>query len=90
MKQHAILVINSGSSSVKFQVIEPASKKTLIKGLLESICTDRCCLTSSLGKKALPFAGYEEAINKQIEIGRIETNKHHIFIRFECKPINEI
>ena len=35
-------------------------------------------------------AGYKEATNKQIEIGRIETNKHHIFIRFECKPINEI
>ena len=64
MKQYAILVINSGSSSVKFQVIEPASKKTLIKGLLENIRTDRCYLTSSLGQKALPFAGYEEAIKE--------------------------
>jgi len=35
-------------------------------------------------------AGYDEAINKQKEIGRVETNKHQIFIRFSCKPINEI
>ena len=36
------------------------------------------------------MAGYEEALNKQTEIGRVETNKHQIFIRFSCKPINEI
>ena len=35
-------------------------------------------------------AGYKEAIDKQIEIGRQETNAHQIFIRFSCKPINEI
>tara|TARA_Y100000593_G_C4046152_1_gene207511 strand:+ start:228 stop:374 length:147 start_codon:yes stop_codon:yes gene_type:complete len=35
-------------------------------------------------------AGYDEAINKQKEIGRVETNEHQIFIRFSCKPINEI
>ena len=36
------------------------------------------------------MAGYEEAVNKQKEIGRQETNAHQIFIRFSCKPINEI
>jgi len=36
------------------------------------------------------MAGYEEALNKQIEIGRVETNKHNIFIKFGCNPINEI
>ena len=35
-------------------------------------------------------AGYKEATEKQIQIGRVETNKHQIFIRFNCKPINEI
>ena len=35
-------------------------------------------------------AGYDEAINKQKEIGRVETNKHNIFIRFSCNPVNEI
>ena len=35
-------------------------------------------------------AGYAEATKKQTEIGRQETNKHKIFIRFVCKPVNEI
>ena len=35
-------------------------------------------------------AGYKEAINKQIEIGKEDTNKHQIFIRFSCEPANEI
>ena len=35
-------------------------------------------------------AGYEEAIKKQTEIGKEETNKHKIFIRFSCEPANEI
>ena len=35
-------------------------------------------------------AGYEEAINKQKEIGKEDTNKHQIFIRFSCEPVNEI
>tara|TARA_R100000458_G_scaffold21857_1_gene19589 strand:- start:226 stop:372 length:147 start_codon:yes stop_codon:yes gene_type:complete len=35
-------------------------------------------------------AGYKEAISKQTEIGRVETNKHQIFIRFNCNPTNEI
>ena len=64
MKQHTILVINSGSSSIKFQVIDPASQNTLIKGLVENIHTDRCHLISSFGEKALPDAGYEEAIKE--------------------------
>jgi len=35
-------------------------------------------------------AGYKEAINKQTEIGKEDTNKHKIFIRFSCEPVNEI
>ncbi len=35
-------------------------------------------------------AGYSEAMKKQKEIGRVETNKHQIFIRFDCKEVNEI
>ena len=29
-------------------------------------------------------------INKQKELGKKETNKHHIFIRFNCEYLNEI
>ena len=35
-------------------------------------------------------AGYNEALIRQSNIGAEETNKHQIFFRFDCKPINEI
>lgn len=35
-----ILVINSGSSSLKFQVIDSESEKVLVKGLCERIGID--------------------------------------------------
>jgi hypothetical protein len=34
-------------------------------------------------------AGYDEALKKQKEIGKLETNKHQIFIRFRCEYLNE-
>ena len=34
-------------------------------------------------------AGYNEAIIRQSTIGAEETNKHQIYIRFLCKPVNE-
>ena len=33
--------------------------------------------------------GYEEAHKKMEEIGRVEVNKHGIYIRFTCTPITE-
>ncbi len=35
-------------------------------------------------------AGYKEAIVRQEKVGEVETNKHQIYIRFSCQPINEI
>ena len=32
------------------------------------------------------LAGYEESQKKMKEIGRIEVNKHEIYIRFTCVP----
>jgi len=34
-------------------------------------------------------AGYKEAIKKQTEIGKADTNEHKIFIRFTCKSSYE-
>ena len=34
--------------------------------------------------------GYEESINKMQEIGRTEVNKHGIYVRFVCTPVNTI
>ena len=33
--------------------------------------------------------GYEESYKKMEEIGRVEVNKHGIYIRFTCTPITE-
>jgi len=34
--------------------------------------------------------GYEESINKMKEIGKEDVNKHGMYIKFYCTPINEI
>ena len=34
--------------------------------------------------------GYEESMSKMIEIGREEVNKHNIYIKFTCNPVNTI
>jgi hypothetical protein len=34
--------------------------------------------------------GYEESLNKMIEIGPEEVNKHGMYIRFTCTPENTI
>ena len=36
------------------------------------------------------MTGYQESINKTIEIGREDINKHNIYIKFSCNPINTI
>ena len=34
--------------------------------------------------------GYDESMSKMLEIGREEVNKHNIYIKFTCNPINTI
>jgi hypothetical protein len=38
------------------------------------------------------MSGYEEASKKQIEVGKEETKKHEIFVKFSCtwERVNEI
>ena len=36
------------------------------------------------------MTGYQESINKTIEIGREDINKHNIYIKFSCNPIETI
>ena len=36
------------------------------------------------------MTGYQESINKTIEIGREDINKHNIYIKFSCNPIQTI
>ena len=36
------------------------------------------------------MTGYQESINKTIKIGREDINKHNIYIKFSCNPIQTI
>ena len=36
------------------------------------------------------MAGYDKAMQKMKEIGRVEVNKHQIYIRFICVPAASI
>ena len=36
------------------------------------------------------MTGYQESINKTIQIGREDINKHNIYIKFSCNPIDTI
>ena len=63
-----ILVINCGSSSLKFQLIDSESEKLIAKGLCERIGIDgsRLVYTPAGGKKQIteaPMSDHKEAIS---------------------------
>ncbi|MGV8141138.1 MAG: acetate/propionate family kinase [Candidatus Woesearchaeota archaeon] len=62
-----MLVINSGSSSIKFQLIEFTSKNVLIKGMIDAIGLDRCQIDISINgeniSKKVNAKDHEEAIS---------------------------
>ena len=34
--------------------------------------------------------GYKESMNKMNEVGRVAVNKHQIYIKFTCSPVETI
>ena len=83
--QSHILVINNGSSSLKFSVLDPKSETVLSSGLGERIGTEECYLKlSDLEKEKheekLPLADHRAALLRVIEI--LSKNG-----RFDCKAI---
>jgi len=83
--QSHILVINNGSSSLKFSVLDPKSETVLSSGLGERIGTEECYLKlSDLEKEKheekLPLADHRSALLRVIEI--LSKNG-----RFDCKAI---
>ena len=34
--------------------------------------------------------GYKESMNKMNEVGRVDVNKHQIYIKFTCSPVETI
>ena len=48
LTEKKILVINTGSSSVKFQLIDMTSRDVMIKGIVDGIGLDNCSITVSI------------------------------------------
>src|ERR1700681_1139233 len=83
--QSPILVINNGSSSLKFSVFDPRSETVLSSGLAERIGTDQGHLKLSdlegvKHEEKLPLADHRSALLRVIEI--LSKNR-----RFDCKAI---
>lgn len=61
-----VFVINSGSSSLKFQLIDPQTEISLIKGMFDCMGTSRCVLTISAHgqtvKKEVNIKSHDEAV----------------------------
>ena len=36
------------------------------------------------------MVGYKESMNKMNEVGRVDVNKHQIYIKFTCSPVETI
>lgn len=59
-----VFVLNCGSSSIKFQLIEPESGSVHLKGLAENLNTPRARLKWGKGSKDLAKGDYEEALSE--------------------------
>lgn len=72
MRHQTIFVINSGSSSLKYQLIEPVSGDVLAKGIAERIGTDRGEVTHEVHaekfSETLPLPTHKEALTRIIEM----------------------
>ena len=83
--QSSILVINNGSSSLKFSVLDPRSETVLSSGLAERIGSEQGLLKLSDLEKVkheekMPLADHRSALIRVIEI--VSKNG-----RFDCKAI---
>lgn len=70
-----VFVLNSGSSSIKFQIIDTETRKTLLKGLCERIGMDNSVYTitnieKGLKDKNIPlkFNNHEEAVKEVLKL----------------------
>lgn len=68
----SVFVLNCGSSSIKFQVVEPKSSKIYFSGIAENVQTDRCIISWKVNektdRKSLLKSNYHEVIEEIIRI----------------------
>jgi len=63
-----VFVLNCGSSSIKFQLIEPESGDVHLKGLAENLNTPRATLKWSKGSKVLEKGDYDNALGEILHL----------------------
>lgn len=63
-----VFVLNCGSSSIKFQLIQPESGKVLLKGLAENLNTNRASLQWSKEEKPLEKSDYRSAVDEILKL----------------------
>jgi len=63
-----VFVLNCGSSSIKFQLIEPESGDVHLKGLAENLNTSRATLKWSNGSKDLEKGDYDNALEEILHL----------------------
>ncbi|WP_316359311.1 acetate/propionate family kinase [Candidatus Neptunichlamydia sp. REUL1] len=63
-----VFVLNCGSSSIKFQLIEPESGDVHLKGLAENLNTSRATLKWSNGSKDLGKGDYNDALGEILHL----------------------
>ncbi|MDE6583311.1 MAG: acetate kinase [Clostridia bacterium] len=76
-----ILLINAGSSSLKYQLLDMKTEKLIAKGNCEKICLDKPFITYKHDGKEMKFDGaknHEDAIQKVLDI---LTNKEYGVIK---------
>jgi acetate kinase len=68
----SVLVLNSGSSSVKFQLVDPDSGTSLVDGIVERIGEDSSTASLTVGEKEVsrddPVADHEAALRTAFEL----------------------
>lgn len=67
-----VFVLNCGSSSIKFQLVEPDSGKVFLQGLVENIQSKRCEISWKRGdqkeSKQIAGADYEKALQEVVSL----------------------
>ena len=72
LKEKKILVLNAGSSSLKFQLIEITNKDILAKGIIERINTDKCSITININgnssTRSAIVKNHEDSVKNLIDV----------------------
>lgn len=69
LAERKVLIINAGSSSIKFELIELTAKDMLFKGVIDAIGLDNCTIqifNEEITEKTVRIANHEEAVDAMI------------------------